>query len=268
MTPRLWVLSLAPVLAASAAYAQAPGEVEATAPQQPRYAQPAPPPAYAPPPRYAQPPYPPPPPPYAQPAAPAAVPVMAHRWSIGLALGGMGVAPDGAPAGSESRFRVGEIALRYRASRRIEIALAASGGREVLEDSTDGDLATGSVMLALRYRFLPEHRWSWFLTAGLGGTVVAPHTSDADQRDAAQRPLGMAGVGIERRFRQLALTAELRMLGLGQRKDASGDVPVAEPAPAPGTPTMPPGLLPAPSAPAYADRLSGGMITIGASYYF
>lgn len=279
MTPRLWALSLAPVLAASTAYAQAPGETDSGAPQ-PQY---APPPGYAQP-QYAQPPGYAQPPQYAPAPAPSgpcggapAVPVMANRWAIGLSFGGMGVAPDGAPEGSEAQFRVAEIAVRYRLSRRIELALAMHGGRQVLEDDTEGDLATGTVMLALRYRFLPEHRWNWFLTGGLGGTVVASHTSDAAARDAAQRPLGMLGVGVERRFRRFALQAELRMVGLGQRNDATGDMavadggggalpPGAEPLPSPQPAPKP--LVPSPSAAAYADQLDGGMFTIGASYYF
>ncbi len=83
-----------------------------------------------------------------------------------------------------------------------------SGGREVLKDDTDGDLATGTVMLALRYRFMPERRWNWFLTGGFGGTVVESHTANPAQRDAAQRPLGMLGIGLERRFQRFALQAE------------------------------------------------------------
>ena len=277
MMPRLWALSLAPIFAASTAYAQAPGEVDPGAPQQQQYAQP-PQRQYAQPPQYAPPQYAPAPAPAAAPApvgwqcgyGASAVPVMARRWAIGLSFGGMGVAPDGAPEGTEAQFRVGEISLRYRASRRIELALALSGGRQVLEDDVEGDLATGTVMLALRYRFMPEHRWNWFVTGGLGGTVVAPHTSDADQREAAQRPLGMLGVGLERRFRRFALQAELRMVGLGQRNDATGDVPVAVDGGA--APTMP-GVLPVPRLPAssaavYAETLNGGMATLGASYYF
>jgi hypothetical protein len=192
---------------------------------------------------------------------------MEHRWAIGLSLGGMGVAPEGAPDGSETQFRVGELSVRYRATRRIELQLAMSGGREVLDDNTDGDLATGTVMLGLRYRFLPEHRWNWFITGGLGGTVIAPHESSKAERDAAQRPLGMLGLGAERRFRRLALQAELRMVGLGPRKDATEAVPVSGGGATPPPPnTM--GLVPASAAPTYAEQLSGGMFTLGASYYF
>ena len=182
MTPRLWALSIAPLLAASSAYAQAPGAVSSDsydAPPQQQYA--APPSSYdapAPPSSYAPAPAPAPAPASANPCGGyAASPVMARRWAIGLSLGRMGVAPEGAVEGSETRFNITELAVRYRATRRLELELALSGGRETLKDDTEGDLATGSVTLALRYRFRPERRWNWYLMAGLGGSVVAPHES-------------------------------------------------------------------------------------------
>ncbi len=273
MTPRLWALSLAPLLAASSAYAQAPGDVSpgsyyappqqqsyAPAPSSPYYA-PAPPSSYAPAPPSS----------YAPAPAPtdrcgfASSPVMARRWAIGLSVGRLGVAPEGAVEGSETRFRITELAVRYRATRRLELELAMSGGREMLEDDTEGHLATGSVTLALRYRLRPEQRWNWFVMGGFGGTVVAPHESTALEREGATRPLGMLGIGIERRFRRLALQAELRAVGLGPREDAVEDSPVVGGG---GGPTMPVPRLPAGAATTYADELSGGALTLGASYYF
>jgi hypothetical protein len=244
MTPRLWARTLAPLLLAGlagSAHAQAPGDV-------------APAPYYAPAPVA----------PYAPPAAP---PAIAHRWAIGLSLGGYEVAPDGAAEGTQTQFRIAELALRYRASRRVELELGVSGGREVLADQTDGELATGSVTLAMRYRFRPEQRWNWFVMAGLGGTVIAPHQSTEAEREGATRPLGMLGVGVERRFRRFALQAELRGVGIGPRADAMEEIPVADGGGAP-PPTMPVPRLPAGSAATHAEELGGGMFTIGASYYF
>ena len=200
-------------------------------------------------------------------------PVLARRWAIGLSLGHLGVTPEGAPEGTQSEFRITELAVRYRATRKIELELALSGGREVLPDDAEGSLATGSVTLALRYRFRPEQRWNWFLMGGVGGTIVAPHDSTDLERQDATRPLGMVGIGIERRFRRFALQAELRAVGLGQRADAMGDGPVVddggapEPTPAP-VPRPPTQALPQGFATTYADELSGGVVTIGASYYF
>jgi hypothetical protein len=246
MTPRLWALSLAPLLAASSAHAQAPGEV---AP----YAAPAPAPYYAPAPAPADP-------------CASAPSVMARRWAIGLSLGSMGVTPEGASQDTETRFRIAELAVRYRATRRLELELAMSGGREVLEDGVEGTLATGSVTLAMRYRFRPERRWSWWVMGGLGGSVIAPHYSSEAEREGATRPLGMLGIGLERRFRRFALQAELRGIGLGPREDAMvvavPDRPTSDGGPAP----VP--RLPAGAATTYAEELGGGMFTLGASYYF
>jgi hypothetical protein len=238
MTPRLLALSLAPLLAAGSAFAQAPGEMPAAPPPPPSSPAPAM------------------PDPCARPS------VMAHRWAIGLSVGGYSVASPEAIEGESSQFRVAELAVRYRATRRIELELAMFGGREVLEDNTEGDLATGSVTLALRYRFRPERRWSWFLMAGLGGTVVAPHQSTADEREGATRPLGMLGIGVERRFRRFALQAELRTVGIGPREDAMDPVPVAD-----GGVPQPLPRLPG-AAVMHAEQLSAGMFTLGASYYF
>jgi len=288
MTPRLWALSLAPLLAATTAYAQAPGDDSSEpyyAPPQ-RYAQPPPSsPYYAPPPPPPSPYYAPAPPSSYEPAPPpappppygAAVPspVMARRWAIGVSLGHMGVAPEGAAEGTQSEFRITELAVRYRATRRFEIELALSGGREVLPDDTEGSLATGTVSLALRYRFRPEQRWNWFLMGGLGGSVVAPHQSTDLERQDATRALGMVGIGIERRFRRFALQAELRAVGLGPRADAISDGPIMdggapkpEPTPAPAPAPRPTGALPQGFATTYAEELNGGVISIGASYYF
>jgi hypothetical protein len=246
MTPRLLALSLAPLLAAGTAFAQAPGDMM---------------PAPAPPP---------PPGPGPMPGAPSAdpcarPPVMAHRWAIGVSVGGFAVAPDEAPEGSEARFRVGELAVRYRASRRIELELAMGGGRQVLDDDTDGELATGSVTFAVRYRFMPEHRWSWWVMGGLGGSVIERHDSTEAERDGATRPVGMLGIGVERRFRRFALQAELRTMGMGPREDAEDPVPVAG---AGGGVTGPQPRLPASAITTQAENLSGGMFTLGASYYF
>jgi hypothetical protein len=246
MTPRLWALSLAPLLAASSAYAQAPGDVAPAAPG-PYYA-PAPSPA---------------------PADPSASgpSVMTRRWAIGLSIGSLGVTPDGAAEDIETRFRIAELAVRYRATRRLELELAMSGGREVLEDGVEGNLATGSVTLAARYRFRPERRWSWWVMGGLGGTVIAPHQSSEAQREGATRPLGMLGIGIERRFRRFALQAELRGIGLGPREDAMGMADVPDRPTTDGGPTPVP-RLPAGAATTYAEELGGGMFTLGASYHF
>lgn len=242
MTPRLLALSLAPLLATGTAFAQAPGEMPmAPPPSAPAYAPSA-----------------------GNPCSYAAVTPMAHRFAIGLSIGGFVLAPDGAPEGTEARFRGGELAIRYRASRRLELELALAGGRQVLEDDTDGDLAAGSVALALRYRLRPERRWGIFLMGGIGGAVVAPHESTEAEREGATRPFAMLGVGVERRFRRFALQAELRVIGMGPRQDAMEQTPIADD----GAGGRPLPRLPEMADTTHAEELTGGMFTLGASYYF
>ncbi|HEU4726794.1 MAG TPA: outer membrane beta-barrel protein [Kofleriaceae bacterium] len=240
MHARQLAFSLAPLFAATAAHAQAPGELA----------------------------------PVAAPEGACGAPcgcgpvqvgevresVMDNRWAIGLSVGSMSLAPDGQPDDKTS-FTIGELALRFRATPHLELELSAGGGREQLDNNEQGDLEVNTVALAARYRFNPEGRWNWFLMGGLGGASVTFHDATQKEREDATHPLGMLGVGIERRFHHFALQAEARVVGIGDKHhDAAMDAPVQEAAMStvvtPPTTTSP------------ADRLGGGSITLGASYYF
>lgn len=195
---------------------------------------------------------------------PAAPSVMAHRWAIGVAIGAYGTSPADGGVGGDHGFRVAELAVRYRASPRLELELHTGGGREVIEDY-DGDLAMGSVTLAARYRFLPGRPLDWFVLGGLGGTVIAHHASTPEQRDGETRMHAVVGVGVERRFGRFALQAELRAYAIGERTMQHDFV-------APPPPAYPDGTEPVPEPPptrrVVSDQLSGGSFTVGASYYF
>lgn len=249
MHARTLALSLAPLLAASLAHAQAPGEVAPqviiVAPGAPVVA----------------------PVPMAPVAAPAVVcgspreSVMENRWSLGFSLGSMSLAPDAAPD-DKTAFAVGELALRFRATPHLELELAVGGGREHTADNQVGDLEVTTAALAARYRFRPEAAWNWFLMAGLGGASVTRHDATDQERNDATRPLAMFGIGIERRFRHLALQAEARAIGIGD-KNRNGDA-MAQSADV--------GLsseMSSTSAPVVTDqKRAGGAISIGLSYYF
>jgi hypothetical protein len=240
MSVRLSVLVLAPLFAAATAHAQAPGEVA---------------PGVA-------------PPPVADPCGGGVVAVMANRWAVGVSLGAFSVAPKDASGDQTTDFRTSELSIRYRATPHFEIELLLNGGRQVLKDNTDGNLAMGGGTLGARYRFRPEQPWNWWLMGGLGATVIERQDSTKEERDAATRPHMAFGIGMERRFRRFALQAEARGLALGPRKDASNTnvtppMPPKQPVPD-GTMPMPP---PVPTA-AQGDELSGGTFTIGAAFYF
>jgi hypothetical protein len=223
---------IASMFVTATAYAQAPGEVAPAAPAAP--AEPA-------------------------PCAPHES-VMANRWAVGLSIGSLGLAPKDAPD-AQTQFAVGQLALRFRATLHLELEAAFGGGREQLHDGSDGSHQVATGVLALRYRFAPEARWNWWLMGGIGSLAVTGTTPTDQQRRDAQRPLGELGIGVERRFRRFALDAELRAIGVGPLKQ-----PPAMTVPVSGTGTSM--ATSTPPASTSADRLSGGQLTIGASYYF
>lgn len=228
------LVALAAVILASAtAYAQAPGETPI-----------APPPA-----------------PEASPAVVAPeVAVMANRWAVGLSVGSLSVAPKDTPD-NKTEFAIGELSIRFRATYHLELELALAGGQQKQQDGTQGNLDVNTGMLGLRYRFAADHHWNWWLGAGIGGISVTPTGATDQEKKDAQRPMGSLAIGLEHRWSQFALHAELRGFGVGQRQDQPQTMPVTVTSPN-GTTTMPP--PPAPSSP----DLSGGMLTLGASYYF
>lgn len=243
MTTRLLALAVVPGFFAfgSTAYAQAPGETY-----------------------YAQPPS------ETAPVAPVVVAPsrrnpMAQRWAIGLQLGGMGVSAEDAPDDAEeTEFHTAELNVRFRATRRLEIFLAFTGGRQSVEDmygeETEGDLAMDMVTLGARFNFRPAHRWNWYLMAGIGSTLIAHHETPEEVRDDLRRPHAMFGIGLERRWTNFALQAELRGISVGEREeDDFEDMPVSD-----GAPRDNPEVDFATSN----EELGGGQFTLGASFYF
>jgi hypothetical protein len=186
--------------------------------------------------------------------------VMSRRWSVGLSLGGMSLAPESRPD-DETAFAVGELALRFRATRHLELELAVGGGRERTEDDQEGELEVSSAVLAARWRFRPEHAWNWFVMAGLGGASVTRHDASDQERSDATQPLVTLGIGIERRFRRFALQAEARVVGMGTRE--RGDEAMALSPESRG-----PFDTDAIVSPAVDEQRAGGAFSIGASYYF
>lgn len=216
MSPRFVILALAPLFAAAPAQAQAPGEWTPAA--GPSTVQPV-----------------------AAPVVPAG-PRFPQKWSIGLSLGGTEITPEAAPD-QAAQFGTAQLAVRYRVGRQLELELSFHGGRQQLEDGTDGELAMAGGTLAARYRFRVEHSWNWWVMAGLGATTIARHDATDVELEQAQRGHGTLGIGLEHRWTQFALQAEARATALGQSE---------------------------------AERMYGGeemgltagTFTVGASYYF
>jgi hypothetical protein len=172
----------------------------------------------------------------------------------------MSLAPDARPD-DKTAFAVGELALRFRATRHLELELAVGGGRERTEDNQDGELEVSQAVLAARWRFRPEHAWNWFVMAGLGGASVTRHDASDQERSDASQPLVTFGIGLERRFRHFAVQAEARVVGMGNKD--RGDEPMAQSAETTGPVEM---AIVAPAA--VDEKRGGGSLSIGLSYYF
>ena len=183
---------------------------------------------------------------------------MADRFAVNLNLGGFSVAPEDAQEGSETNFNIAELQLRFRATRRLEIFLAFAGGREQLDDDQQGDLAMDQVTLGLRFNFRPAHHWNWYLMAGFGSTLIAPHDTPEELRDDMRRSHGVFGIGLEHRWQHFALSAELRGVSVEKNEDMFETQPVDG---GPGRDVPKASLMD-------GRELGGGQFTIGGAYYF
>jgi hypothetical protein len=176
-----------------------------------------------------------------QPVGAPAPSVMARRWAVALSLGSLGLTPDRQGADTVT-FGVLELAGRFRIAPAIELGVSFTGG-----GAMEGELETGGLFVDARYRFLANRPWNVFALLSLG--VVSVALDDAP--DDAKRGRGALrlGFGVERRFRALALQAELRLVGVGE----NADYMVEEPTPA---------------AEVSRAKLNGGSLTIGGVYYW
>ncbi|CAN5899033.1 hypothetical protein BH11MYX3_BH11MYX3_01080 [soil metagenome] len=224
------VLAVAPVLAATSAHAQAPGG----------YAQP--------PGDYAG-------DDYAGPSAmqpqvvvaPAPA-VFEPRWSVALSVGSLSLSPENNPDNASTDFAIGQLALRYRGWRHVELELSLAGGNEQLPDGAgEGDLKVAHVTFAARYRFNARQHTNWWILAGLGATTVAPKDASSDQAKMAQRPHGLLGIGMEYRWTHFAMQAELKAIAVGPTED---EQKIADDR----------GMDP--------QGITGGSFTLGGAYYF
>jgi hypothetical protein len=177
---------------------------------------------------------------------------MADRFAVNVNVGGFSVAPEDAPEGSETNFSVAELQLRFRATRRLEILLAFAGGRQQLDNEEEGELAMDQVTLGLRFNFRPAHHWNWYLMAGFGSTLIAPHDTPEELREDMRRGHAVFGIGLEHRWQHFALSAELRGVAVEEKEDMYQTLPVD------GSPAT---LMD-------GRELGGGQFTIGGSYYF
>jgi hypothetical protein len=182
------------------------------------------------------------------------VDVMQNRWAVGLSFGSISTQPKGSDY--STAYNVGELSLRFRATPHFELELAVAGG----EDDQKTGQQLSMVALNARYRFAAYSHWNWWLMGGLGALTMAYDGASKETLDANQRPMVQAGIGLEHRWSQFALQAELRLGSVGPTKNDKMAVPVTA---ADGTVISQP-----PAQMSSDDTYAAGSFTIGAGYYF
>jgi hypothetical protein len=184
-----------------------------------------------------------------------------RRFSVGLGIGHMSLAPHNAPD-MNTDFGLGEIAIRYLLGRHLELELQLAGGDEQRDNNEPATQSVFEGVLGARWRFSPQARWNWWLMAGMGSLTVSPKDSTSDQRKALEQSTLQFGIGLERRWTRFAIQAELRAVGVKANDDTSVQSDIKPPPPEMGT-TYP-----------YAPETSGavgrkgGMFGVTANYYF
>jgi len=181
--------------------------------------------------------------------APAPAPVprpveLSHRWGVAARAVSMSLADA---ADNQTEYSGGGFAVSYRIDPRWELALTF----DALDAPEGPDLHAST--LTARFHLAPLRRWDWYLLAGIGAMQEVPLEGEsADQ--APTRGTFHAGVGLARRFPRWSLAAELHGLGVG---------------PADSTAAMTTARESMPTSPmATDDNLSGGQLTVAASFYF
>ena len=196
----------------------------------------------------------------AAPIAPTAVAAPARSlptWGLGLHLTSLSLAAQDTPE-QQTDYSGGGLQLRYRVAPRWQLELSLDHVREQAEDGTDGDRQLQSVTFAALYHFRPHARWDWYLLAGVGATGDGnPDLSD-EAREASQTAHVHLGAGVERRFRHVGIAAELRAVGIAPPEADGSDTPL--PIGSDAAMTVPRADEP--------EGISGGQLTIAATYYF
>ncbi len=168
--------------------------------------------------------------------------VMRSRWAItfGVVWEALKVEAEPMPKTAMTMF---DLSAHYRIRRPFELGLAVLAG-----GANAGDLDTARMYIDGRWRFLAEKPWNVYARFGIGVAAVA--NDQASKQERAGRGSIHLGAGVERRWGWFALSAELRLVGIGENPDA------------PAPPTL---------SPAYQfarNKVSGGAFSIASNFYF
>ena len=197
------------------------------------------------------------------PAAPVVVEAPGlPKWGIGLRMTSLSLAPEDNPDAA-TEYGGGGLQVRMRVGRKWQLELAMDHVTERLENGEEGTRQLQAGTLSALYHFNPYARWDWYLLAGVGGTGNGdPEISD-EEREASQLGHVHLGAGLERRWGHLGLGVEFRAVGVAPSENDAMTVPE------PGRPTgMPTDANTVPTSEIEAQGVSGGQLSIAATYYF
>lgn len=198
----------------------------------------------------------------APPLAPAPAPSEGwdgSRWGIGLRLSSTSFTDEANPDAEPTQFGGGGIEIGYRLGARWEFTLELGGGQEKLEDGSEGTRQMSAATLAANYHLRPYRAWDVVLAAGFGSTTIVEEGASDEMREAAARGHIKLGVAVERRLRRwpVGLSIGLSMIGVAPAEEDAPDAPTTQ---------VPPAM------PELVDDedegVSGGELTLGATYYF
>ncbi len=186
-------------------------------------------------------------------AAPAVIVAAAPelpRWSVGLDLSSISLADKNTPD-QKTEWGGGGLQLGFRLFPHWELGVDLTGATEKRADGNDGRRLM-LPMLTAKWHPAPYARWDFYVLGGVGGAAIY----DASEKDPkSDRASAALGVGVERRFGHLGISAELRALGVSPVKSDSQAMPLVS-----TTTTTPP--------PAADNGYAGGAFSVGVSYDF
>jgi hypothetical protein len=187
-------------------------------------------------------------------AAPVAPPELTRKIGVGLHVTSLAIANEANPD-QPTELAGGGLQIRYRINPRWELQLALDSLRQHDEEGMPIGPELGSATLGAMLHLSPLNRWDVYLLAAFGGVVERTETTRTSAAQEVERSQVQLGIGLERRWRSLGISAELRAVGIAPVEDA------------PMTTTTPrPGSVPTAVIEAEPDR--GGLFSLAATYFF
>jgi hypothetical protein len=157
------------------------------------------------------------------------------RIGVGIHVTSMGLSREDAAEDEEPvGYGGGGLQLTYRLAPRWSLE---AGTNRLESEETGATLDT--VSFGARLHLTPYRRWDFYGLAAIGGAT------DQDEQHLGTFELG---AGVERRFRRIGLSAELRMMGLQPHEEEANSA----------------ARMTSASAPGY----SAGQLRLAASYHF